>query len=72
MDNLDTARDVGPRELAALQEQFPGFRIWREITGERVRYVARRQHPGLSPHTIVTDDPAELRAALGPSRVRLD
>jgi O-methyltransferase involved in polyketide biosynthesis len=68
MDNLDTANDAGPGELASLREEFPGFRIWRETTGERVRYVARSQRPGLNPHTVVTDDPAELRAALEPSR----
>ncbi len=68
MDNLDTAHDAGPGELAGLREQFPGFRIWREITGERIRYVARSQRTGLNPHTVVTDDPAELRAALAPSR----
>ena len=28
------------RELAKLQEDFPGFRIWREVTGERVRLDA--------------------------------
>lgn len=57
-----------PDELAGLREQFPGFRIWREITGERVRYVARRLRVGLNPHTVVTADKAELRAALEPSR----
>jgi O-methyltransferase involved in polyketide biosynthesis len=56
-------------ELAGLQEEFPAFRIWREITGERVRFVARSLRPGVSPHTVVTDDVGELRAALEPSRV---
>jgi hypothetical protein len=53
-----------PNELAELQEQFQEFHIWREVTRERVRYVARSHHLGLHPHTVITDDPAELRAAL--------
>ena len=52
-------------ELAALRDEFPGFRIWREIIGDRTRYVARGAHPGISPHTVVTEDVGELRAALG-------
>lgn len=51
-------------ELARLQDEFTGFRIWRETNGERTRYVAQRLHPGHHPHTVVTDNPAELRAAL--------
>jgi hypothetical protein len=56
------------RELAALQEDFPGFRIWREITGERVRLVAVRRRHGTSPHTVVTAEAAELRAVLAGHR----
>jgi hypothetical protein len=56
------------RELAELQEDFPGFRIWREVTGERVRLVAVRRRHGTSPHTVVTADPAELRAVLSGHR----
>ena len=54
-----------PGELASLQEEFPGFQIWREVTGEHARLVAVRRHAGTSPHTVVTADMAELRAALG-------
>lgn len=50
--------------LASLQEQFPAFRIWREVTGEHARLVAVRRHAGTSPHTVVTADIDELRAAL--------
>ena len=58
------------RELAELQEDFPGFRIWREVTGERVRLVAVRRRHGTSPHTGVTAEAAELRAVLvGPRPV---
>jgi hypothetical protein len=61
-------RPGSQRELAALQEDFPGFRIWREVTGERVRLVAVRRRHGTSPHTVVTAEAAELRAVLGGHR----
>jgi len=54
-----------PGELTRLREEFPAFRIWREVTGEHARLVAVRRHAGTSPHTVVTADMAELRAALG-------
>lgn len=53
-----------PDELSPLREQFPQFRIWREITGKRVRYVARSLHRGTGPHTVVTADLDELRVTL--------
>ena len=54
----------GPRApaLAAVEEQFPCFRIWREETCDRARYVSRSLHPGLNPHTVMTDALGELRA----------
>jgi hypothetical protein len=55
-------------QLAALQAKFPCFRIWRERTCDRDRVLARSLHPGLNPHTVITDDIAELRAALEPSQ----
>ncbi len=54
--------------LAAVEEQFPCFRIWREETCDRARYVSRSLHTGLNPHTVMTDDLGELRAALEPAR----
>jgi S-adenosyl methyltransferase len=51
-------------QLAALCEDFPQFRIWREITCDRTRYIARSLLPGTRPHTLVTPDPAELCAEL--------
>ena len=54
----------GDDALASLRADFPRFRIWRENFAGRVRYIARSQHPGQHPHTIVTDDPGELCAAL--------
>ena len=62
----DTALADDP--IPGLQEEFPCFRIWPERTCNRVRYVARSLHLGLNPHTVVTDDIGELRAALRPSR----
>jgi hypothetical protein len=58
---------VQERELADLQNDFPGYRIWQESMGDRVRLVAVRRGPGVTPHTLVTADPAELRAALADS-----
>ena len=51
-------------EMAGLRSGFPQFRIWREISCDRTRYIARSLQPGTRPHTIVTADPRELRAAL--------
>jgi O-methyltransferase involved in polyketide biosynthesis len=51
-------------ELASLRKDYPGFRVWQEVTGDRVRYVARRLPPGIGPHTVVTADLGELRAVL--------
>jgi O-methyltransferase involved in polyketide biosynthesis len=59
-------------ELAALRVDFPGYRIWTENVRNDLRYVARRQVPGLDPHTVVTDDLAELRAVLGGVPVQAD
>lgn len=53
-------------EAAALQKQFPSYQIWVDETLGRSRYVARGRFLGLRPHTVITDDPAELRAALEP------
>jgi hypothetical protein len=57
-----------PAELAVSQAQFPCFRIWREETCDRARYVSRSLHYRLNPHTVITDDLWELRAALEPAR----
>jgi hypothetical protein len=73
VDNNDPARPAsdagGPADdLSGLTADFPCFRIWREQTCDRIRYEVRSLHPGLNPHTVVTDDTGELRAALEPSR----
>jgi hypothetical protein len=50
--------------LAALQCDFPGFRICLEPTHSQNRYVARRRGTGTGLHTVITKNPAELRAIL--------
>ncbi len=50
--------------LNTVRRDFPHFRVWREITGARTRYIARRAHPGSGPHTLVTSSLTELRTAL--------
>jgi S-adenosyl methyltransferase len=55
---------AGSLELASLRHDYPGFRVWQEVTGDRVRYVARRLPLGGGLHTVVTADLDELRAVL--------
>jgi S-adenosyl methyltransferase len=57
-----------PEQLPALRAEFPGWRIWREDTCGRVRYIARSRRVGLHPHTVVTADLPELRQALQVAR----
>jgi hypothetical protein len=63
-DPGDSQAAAAAHALTALQEEFPHFTIWRENMHGRPRYVARSQHLNLNPHTVITDDPDELRAAL--------
>jgi hypothetical protein len=65
---LDRQPAPDARELAIVRAEFPCFRIWREETCDRARYVVRSLHRELNPHTVVTDDIGELRAALEPAR----
>jgi hypothetical protein len=58
---------VSEQDLAVLRSEFPGYRIWRELTPGRVRYVARSLRAGLNPHTVVTADISELRDVLEPA-----
>jgi hypothetical protein len=58
---MDSSREA---TLAALQAEFPGYRVWLEPTHSQHRYVARRLQPGSGLHTVVTADPVEMRAAL--------
>jgi hypothetical protein len=56
------AREV--TALLELQKEFPGFVIWREVTGDRARYVAKRTRSDVSPHTAICATTAELRTVL--------
>jgi len=64
-----TNQDATPDPLAALQRDFPTFDIWRETTLTGARYIARSRHLNQSPHTLVTRDPDELRAALAAATI---
>jgi hypothetical protein len=61
---LDALQSDSGEALTQLQASFPQFWIWEEITYGRARYIARSRHPGIGPHTVITPDPDELRAAL--------
>jgi SAM-dependent methyltransferase len=51
-------------ELAERAAEYPGHRISREVTGDRIRYVACSVRPGSRPHTVITTSPEELFAEL--------
>jgi hypothetical protein len=52
-------------ELAHLRAEFPGHLIGTEtIVGRGVRYLARARQHDAHPHTVLTPDLGELRAAL--------
>ena len=60
MANSSEHPAVSPGDVVSLQEEFPGFRIWREVTGDHARVVAVRRNLGTKPHTVVTADVAEF------------
>lgn len=55
-------------EVILLRTQFPGHRIGTETIVDQIRYVARSQRDGTHPHTVITGDLSELRAALEAGR----
>jgi hypothetical protein len=55
-------------ELAVLRAEFPGHRISAESIVDRIRYIARSRQDGVRPHTVITGDLTELRAALEAGR----
>jgi hypothetical protein len=59
------AQDDAAR-LDQLRTDFPDFDIAREIIRDRIRYVSHGRRLGVQPHTVVTADLEELRAALSP------
>lgn len=65
---IDSQAPPSAPDLASLQAEYPCYRICREEIYGRVRYTACRTRPDLHPHTVITADLAEMRAALEPSR----
>jgi hypothetical protein len=63
-----TNPDVVPDPLAALQRDFPAYHFWSETTLTGPRYIAQSRHLSQSPHTLVTRDPAEMRAELSAAK----
>jgi hypothetical protein len=66
-----TTRPEALAELTRLRAGFPGHWIGTEtIPGRGVRYLARARQHDIQPHTVITPDLAELRAALEAGRAR--
>jgi hypothetical protein len=60
-----TARPEVLAELTRLRAEFPGHWIGTEtIPGRGIRYLARARQHDIQPHTVITPDLSELRAAL--------
>lgn len=55
-------------EIILLRADFPDHRIGTETIVDRIRYVARSHRDEVHPHTVVTPDLDELRAALEAGR----
>lgn len=66
VNNLSAIRAAADddQELTSLQQEFPQFQIVREIIGDRIRFVSRRQEPAARPHTVICAHLAELAAVL--------
>ena len=61
----DSTRPESVAELARLRAEFPAHLIGTEtIPGRGVRYLARARQHDAHPHTVLTPDLQELRAAL--------
>ncbi|HUY49521.1 MAG TPA: helix-turn-helix transcriptional regulator [Streptosporangiaceae bacterium] len=58
----------GGGDLEGTRRDFPHYQIDDVLIFDRRRYVARRTQPGPGPHTLVTNDLAELRAELDTRR----
>jgi hypothetical protein len=65
-----TSADLSPDldELALVAAGFPAFCFWRENTYHGTRYAARARSLTAHPHTVITDNLAELRATLTTSQ----
>jgi hypothetical protein len=57
-------------QLALIAAEHPEFRIWREATYARSRYICRSLDLHVNPHTLVTGSLDELAAELSAARRR--
>lgn len=53
-----------PDPLEQVRRDYPGHWISEEAIGDEVRYTGRAASLRINPHTVITTDLAELRAAL--------
>jgi hypothetical protein len=61
---MTDTRPTDADKLALVAAGFPTFRLWRETILDRTRYVAQGTSLDSHPHTVITDDLAELAASL--------
>lgn len=67
--DMDQKEGRADAELTNLRAEYPGHWIGREtIVGRGVRYLARACQQDAHPHTVLTPDLSELRAALEAGR----
>jgi hypothetical protein len=65
-DDYYAGRPAPDAALALLRRDYPAFQISAEDrAGRRTRFTASRRDGGYGVHTVMTDDLAELREALG-------
>jgi hypothetical protein len=57
-------------ELALLAAGYPAFQFWRETLPDRSWHIARTNDLQVHPTAVITDDLAELQAALRAGKVR--
>ncbi len=63
---VDPAISPVPAVLAAgLATDYPDYCVWTETFRAVPRYGAAARTLAIHPHTVITTDPSELRAALG-------
>jgi len=53
-----------PDDLALIAAGFPAYRLWRSIAVGHRRYVAQTTDLDTHPYAVMTDNLAELAAAL--------
>jgi hypothetical protein len=51
-------------QLELLRAEFPDYQLTVEFRRDGHRYISRSRRLGQNPHTVITDDPDELRDIL--------